>query len=191
MAIGLEKSNHRFLWVVKSPLNSNTEPDLEVLLPEGFLERTKDRGVVVKSWAPQSAILSHESIGGFVTHCGWNSVLEAVTCGVPMAAWPLYAEQRMNSVVLVEDMKLATPIEKVSSSSISEELVSAEELEKRVEEVEKRFEGQDKIPVPDFWGGIRVIPDVVEFWQGRESRLHDRFKYTKEGDGWIVERLSP
>ncbi|PON83985.1 UDP-glucuronosyl/UDP-glucosyltransferase [Trema orientale] len=132
MAIGLEKSNHRFLWVVKSPLNSNTEPDLEVLLPEGFLERTKDRGVVVKSWAPQSAILSHESIGGFVTHCGWNSVLEAVTCGVPMAAWPLYAEQRMNSVVLVEDMKLATPIEKVSSSSISEELVSAEELEKRV-----------------------------------------------------------
>ena len=90
-----------------------------------------DRGVVVKSWAPQSALRSHEAIGGFITHCGWNSVLEAVTCGVPMAAWPLYAEQRMNSVVLVEEMKLAIPIE-VSSSSPGEELVSAEELEKTV-----------------------------------------------------------
>lgn len=129
MAIGLERSNHRFLWVVKSP-HPMTEPDLESLLPEGFLERTKDRRVVVKSWAPQSAILSHESIGGFVTHCGWNSVLEAVTFGVPMAAWPLYAEQHMNSVVLVEEMKLATPIE--LSSSSGQEMVKAEELEKRV-----------------------------------------------------------
>ncbi|OMO66963.1 UDP-glucuronosyl/UDP-glucosyltransferase [Corchorus olitorius] len=58
------------------------EPDLNVLLPEGFLERTKDRGLVVKSWAPQVAVLNHDSVGGFVTHCGWNSVLEAVTAGV-------------------------------------------------------------------------------------------------------------
>ena len=67
-------------------------------------------------------------------------------------------------------------------------------LEKRVEDVEKRFEGMEKIPVPDFWGGLRVLPDMVEFWQGRDSRLHDRFKYTKvEGnDGkWKIERLSP
>ncbi|EXB64092.1 Anthocyanidin 5,3-O-glucosyltransferase [Morus notabilis] len=71
MAKGLEMSGQRFLWVVKSPLNSNrTEPDLEALLPKGFLERTKDRGLVMKSWAPQSAILRRESIGGFVTHCG-------------------------------------------------------------------------------------------------------------------------
>lgn len=112
MAKGLEMSGQRFLWVVKSPLNSNRmEPDLEALLPKGFLERTKDRGLMMKSWAPQSAILRQESIGGFVTHCGWNSVLEAVTCGVPMVAWPLYAEQCMNSVVLVEEMKLAMPLE--------------------------------------------------------------------------------
>jgi len=60
--------------------------------------------------------------------------------------------------------------------------------------VEKRFEGKDKIPVPEFWGGLRLIPDVVEFWQGRPSRLHDRVMYTKaEGEGgeWKVERLSP
>ena len=71
-----------------------------------------------------------------------------------------------------------------------------EELEKRVEDVEKRFDGKDKIPVPEFWGGLRVVPEVVEFWQGRPSRLHDRFRYMwveKEGgEGeWKVDRLSP
>ncbi|KAK0653604.1 Pyridoxamine 5'-phosphate oxidase [Lasiodiplodia hormozganensis] len=69
-----------------------------------------------------------------------------------------------------------------------------EELEERVREVERRFEGQEKIPVPPFWGGVRIVPSEVEFWQGRESRLHDRFRYTKEEGkeaGWKVQRLSP
>lgn len=80
------------------------------------------------------------------------------------------------------------------ASRQSSVLSGREELEKQVDEVEKRFEGQDKIPVPDSWGGIRVIPDMVEFWQGRPSRLHDRFKYTKDENtesGWKLERLSP
>lgn len=66
-------------------------------------------------------------------------------------------------------------------------------LDARVEAVEKRFEGQEEIPVPPFWGGLRIIPDSVEFWQGRESRLHDRFLYTRRDgtDGWKIERLSP
>lgn len=80
------------------------------------------------------------------------------------------------------------------ASAQSSVLQGREELEKRVEEVEKRFEGQERIPVPDFWGGIRVIPERMEFWQGRESRLHDRFQYTKDegvDGGWRIERLSP
>lgn len=80
------------------------------------------------------------------------------------------------------------------ASRQSEVIGGREELERRVEEVEGRFEGKEEIPVPDFWGGVRVVPEVVEFWQGRESRLHDRFRYTKiegDGEGWRVERLSP
>lgn len=66
------------------------------------------------------------------------------------------------------------------------------ELVAQVKEIETRFEGQEKIPVPSFWGGLRVIPDMIEFWQGRESRLHDRFQYTRQDDGtWKIERLSP
>ena len=60
-----------------------------------------------------------------------------------------------------------------------------------VEDVEEKFRGQEDIPVPEFWGGLRVVPESVEFWQGRESRLHDRFLYSKEGEAWKVERLSP
>ncbi|KAF4963686.1 hypothetical protein FSARC_8330 [Fusarium sarcochroum] len=69
------------------------------------------------------------------------------------------------------------------------------QLEGWVQEVEQKFDGEEKIPVPEFWGGLRIIPDRIEFWQGRESRLHDRFVYGRDEDGesdeWKLKRLSP
>ncbi|KAH8681338.1 hypothetical protein BX600DRAFT_446307 [Xylariales sp. PMI_506] len=68
------------------------------------------------------------------------------------------------------------------------------ELEDWVRETEQRFQGEEHIPVPDFWGGLRIVPESIEFWQGRESRLHDRFVYTRKEKGedeWTLERLSP
>ncbi|PKU64909.1 UDP-glycosyltransferase 88B1 [Dendrobium catenatum] len=146
IAIGLEKSQQKFLWVVRSPPNpvaalapgggesaklteAPLEPELEALLPEGFLDRTGERGLVVKSWAPQAEVLRHGAVGGFVTHCGWNSVLEAIVGGVAMVAWPLYAEQRMNKLMLVE-MGLAVEMRGYESGA-----VEAAEVEERVKGV--------------------------------------------------------
>ncbi|KAI9112911.1 hypothetical protein K1719_016025 [Acacia pycnantha] len=143
IARGLEKSGQRFLWVVRNPPSEKThnlaassqeDPDLDSLLPEGFLDRTKERGMVVKKWAPQGAVLKHGSAGGFVTHCGWNSVLEAVVAGVPMVAWPLYAEQRLNRVVMVEEMKIALWMHE-STWSPEGGMVEAAEVEERVTEL--------------------------------------------------------
>ncbi|KAJ9171492.1 hypothetical protein P3X46_014853 [Hevea brasiliensis] len=116
LALGLEMSQQRFLWVVRSPNDSvanatffsvQSQKDPCDFLPEGFLDRTKGRGLLVPSWAPQAQVLSHGSTGGFLTHCGWNSILESVVNGVPLIAWPLYAEQTMNAVMLTEDIKVA------------------------------------------------------------------------------------
>lgn len=65
------------------------------------------------------------------------------------------------------------------------------ELETLVNEVNSRFEGQEEIPRPDHWGGYRVEPDYLEFWQGRSSRLHDRITYKKEAGSWSIERIAP
>ncbi|CAL4954693.1 unnamed protein product [Urochloa decumbens] len=144
IAIGLERSGQRFLWVVRSPRNPDMfgqpvpEPDLEALLPEGFLGRTKDIGLVIKSWAPQVDVLRHRATGAFVTHCGWNSTLEGITAGQPLLCWPLYAEQRMNKVFIVEVMELG-----VEMKGYNEELVKAEEVETKVKWVMESEGGQE------------------------------------------------
>lgn len=146
IAIGLEKSDQRFLWIVRNPVSDQKhnlalglqdDPDFDSLLPKGFLERTKEKGLVVKNWAPQVAVLSHDSVGGFVSHCGWNSVLEAVCAGLPMIAWPLYAEQRFNRVVLVKEIEIA-----LWMHESEEGFVAASEVEERVRELMESEKGK-------------------------------------------------
>ena len=150
IATGLEGSGQRFLWVVKNPPADDkskeikqenlvwNEFDLDGLMPEGFSERTKNRGMVVKTWAPQVAVLRHQSVGGFVSHVGWNSVLEAVVAGVPMVAWPLHAEQFLNKAVLVENMKMAIGVEQRDGDG----LVSGAELERGIKQLMDSEEGR-------------------------------------------------
>nr|AFJ52924.1 UDP-glycosyltransferase 1 [Linum usitatissimum] len=118
LAHGLELSKQRFVWVVRRPTDfkdsayftfggSDEIPGRLNYLPDGFLERTRDVGMVVPNWAPQAEVLCHPSVGWFLSHCGWNSTLESVTNNVPMVVWPMYAEQRMNSTLLAEELKVA------------------------------------------------------------------------------------
>ncbi|KAI3439643.1 uncharacterized protein J3R85_004476 [Psidium guajava] len=118
MAWGLELSQQRFLWIARKPtdasasaaffnVGSDEEDDPTKYLPQGFLEKTREVGMVSPSWAAQVAILSHPSVAAFLSHCGWNSSVESLAKGVPMIAWPLYAEQRMNAAMLAEDLGVA------------------------------------------------------------------------------------
>ncbi|KAG8099904.1 hypothetical protein GUJ93_ZPchr0013g34771 [Zizania palustris] len=133
IAHGLELSGHRFLWVLRNPRAPGTplptDPNLEELLPEGFLDRTRARGLIWQTWAPQKEILAHAAVGGFVTHCGWNSILESLWFGVPMLPWPLYAEQHMNAFTLVASMGVAVAMEVDRKQS---NFVAASELDRAV-----------------------------------------------------------
>ncbi|XP_051209172.1 anthocyanidin 5,3-O-glucosyltransferase [Lolium perenne] len=134
IAAGLENSGHRFLWVVRAP--HGDDPDLDALLPDGFLNRTGGRGLVVKQWAPQAEVLRHSATGAFVTHCGWNSVLEGVTAGVPMLCWPLHSEQKMNRLHMVGEMGVA-----MEMVGWQQGLVQAGEVERKVRLVMESEEG--------------------------------------------------
>lgn len=109
IGLGLESSNRPFIWVVTN--NGENYFELENwLIKENFEERVKGRGLLIKGWAPQILILSHPSIGGFLTHCGWNSTIEGVCFGVPMITWPLFAEQFLNEKYIVQVLKIGVRI---------------------------------------------------------------------------------
>ncbi|PON64035.1 UDP-glucuronosyl/UDP-glucosyltransferase [Parasponia andersonii] len=109
LAKGLEKSGVHFVWSVKAPTGVDVEGDYG-RVPLGFEDRVAGRGLVIRGWAPQVLILNHRAVGAFLTHCGWNSVLEAVAAGVPMLAWPLGADQFANATLLVDQLKVATTV---------------------------------------------------------------------------------
>lgn len=91
-AWGLANSKWNFLWVIRPNL---VEGGDEVISEELLKEETKERGLFV-GWCPQERVLGHPSVGGFLSHCGWNSTLESISEGVPMACWPFFAEQQTN-----------------------------------------------------------------------------------------------
>nr|XP_043610082.1 anthocyanidin 3-O-glucosyltransferase 2-like [Erigeron canadensis] len=135
IAFGIEKSGYKFIWSLRRPPTEGLKGfpgeymDFNEVLPDGFLERTYGRGKVI-GWVPQQAVLSNEAIGGFVTHCGWNSVLESIWYGVPMATWPIYAEQQLDAFQLVKELGLAVEISlDYNERNENQELVRAQDIE--------------------------------------------------------------
>ncbi|KAG6556600.1 hypothetical protein Mapa_001541 [Marchantia paleacea] len=112
IAHGLENSKQPFLCVLHQPLKTpdyQTDDIFSVIPPE-CIERTKDRGLFVQRWAPQMKVLSHPSTGGFLSHLGFNSMLEGVCLGVPLLGWPLGAEQMFNSRWVVDEAKIGLEV---------------------------------------------------------------------------------
>ncbi|XP_058007059.1 anthocyanidin 3-O-glucosyltransferase 2-like isoform X3 [Hevea brasiliensis] len=136
IAYALECSRYRFLWSLRRPSPPGLLPspsdyeDPQEVLPEGFLNRMTGIGKVI-GWAPQVTILAHPAVGGFVSHCGWNSVLESIWFGVPIATWPMYAEQQFNAFEMVTELELAVEI-KMDYRNDSGVIVNCNEIERGI-----------------------------------------------------------
>ncbi|KAI9110833.1 hypothetical protein K1719_018271 [Acacia pycnantha] len=155
IARALERSGVHFVWSLRKPPPKGTFEapkdylNVEEVLPEGFLERTAEIGRVI-GWAPQTQILSHKAVGGFVSHCGWNSILESIYYGVPIATWPTHAEQQLNAFQLVRDLKMSVEISldhrREFGSVRKSGVISAERIEKGIRQVmEKESEVRKKV----------------------------------------------
>ncbi|EXB38054.1 UDP-glycosyltransferase [Morus notabilis] len=170
---GLERSGYRFLLVLKcSEVDEEDKDDLKDLVGDSFLERTRNKGMVVKGWVSQQEILEHPSIGAFVNHCGWNSVMEAARRGIPMVAWPQIGDQRVNAEI-VKNAGLGI-WESKWGLGLQAELVCGEEIEKKIKEVmenEKLREmakkvGDEARKYTNIGGrSEKVLKELVEFLQ--------------------------
>ncbi|KAL3850086.1 hypothetical protein ACJIZ3_011968 [Penstemon smallii] len=137
LAKALEASNVNFIWVVRPPSNSLGNNTNTNWFPIGFEERiaSSKKGLLLKKWAPQAEILSHDSIGAFFSHCGWNSIIEGLSNGVPMLSWPMGAEQPFNAQLLEDEMRVCIGVANGASCEVKyEEIIKKIELMMRSEE---------------------------------------------------------
>ncbi|BFG25817.1 hypothetical protein CerSpe_120910 [Prunus speciosa] len=126
---GLANSKHFFLWVIR--------PDLVIgdsaILPAEFVDETKERGLIA-SWCPQEQVLNHPSVGGFLTHSGWNSTVESLSAGVPMICWPFVSEQLTNCWYTCNElgcgMEIDSNVKRDEVEKLVRELMEGEKCEK-------------------------------------------------------------
>ncbi|GFP80013.1 UDP-glycosyltransferase 92a1 [Phtheirospermum japonicum] len=144
LAKALEASNVNFLWVFRAPTDNNNikAANKDDFLPTGFEDRIKasDKGLLVENWAPQTEILAHESVGAFLSHCGWNSMIEALSEGVPMLTWPMAGDQPFNARFLEKEIGASVG---VANGVVSE--VKCEEMVKKIELIMKDGDGDGNV----------------------------------------------
>ncbi|XP_047339741.1 zeatin O-glucosyltransferase-like [Impatiens glandulifera] len=141
MAFGLKESKQRFLWVLRDADKGDifTGEVRNLKLPNGFEESVKETGMVVRDWVPQMEILAHRSVGGFMSHCGWNSCLESLSLGVPIAAWPIHSDQPYNALFISEILKVGIEVREWADQS---EVVSSFAIKRAVERLMDSEEGE-------------------------------------------------
>ncbi|GAV69561.1 UDPGT domain-containing protein [Cephalotus follicularis] len=127
IATALKNSNRSFIWVVKRP--EFPSPNREGELPQGFIEETKSQGLIV-SWSPQTKVLAHPALACFITHCGWNSMLETMTAGVPVIAYPQWTDQPTNAKLVTDVFSIGLRLRPNQDG-----IITSEEVERCVKEI--------------------------------------------------------
>lgn len=140
LGLGLEASNRPFIWVIREKSGSQLDELEHWIKEQGFEERNNGKGLLIRGWAPQVLILSHPAVGGFLTHCGWNSTLEAICGGVPMVTWPLFGDQFFNEKLIVQILGVGVRVGVEAPVKWGEEeeigvLVKKEDVERAIEEL--------------------------------------------------------
>nr|GMC86084.1 zeatin O-glucosyltransferase-like [Ipomoea batatas] len=141
IAIGLAESEQKFIWVLREADKGDVfvGEARRAELPEGYEEGIKGKGMVVRDWAPQLEILAHPSTGGFMSHCGWNSCMESISMGVPIAAWPMHSDQPRNAMLITKVLKMGVEVDDCSS----QEIVSSQRIADGVKRLMGSREGDE------------------------------------------------
>ncbi|KAK1397492.1 Glycosyltransferase [Heracleum sosnowskyi] len=144
IAVGLENSGQKFIWVLRDADKGDifTEDVRKSDLPMGYEDRILEagQGMIVRDWAPQLEILAHASTGGFMSHCGWNSCLESMSMGVPIATWPMHSDQPRNAVLITKVLKLGIVVKDWTPGN---DLVESVHIENAVKELIASKEGDE------------------------------------------------
>ncbi|KAI3471698.1 hypothetical protein Pfo_028348 [Paulownia fortunei] len=142
LALGMERSEQKFIWVLRDADKGDVfEGDVRrAPLPERYEERVEGRGLIVRDWAPQLEILGHPSTGGFISHCGWNSCIESISMGVPIAAWPMHSDQPRNAVLMTKVLKIGV---EMKDWAIRDDVISSDTVEKAVRRLMASREGDE------------------------------------------------
>ncbi|KAJ8572380.1 hypothetical protein K7X08_008891 [Anisodus acutangulus] len=169
LAMGIEDSEQEFIWVVRE---GKIEQENEEWLPEGFDERRKEKGLIIRGWAPQVLILDHKAIGAFVTHCGWNSTLEGISAGVPMVTWPVFAEQFFNEKLVTEVLRIGVGVGSVKWQKTCSEGVKKRSNSKDNKESDETF-ANTEVKVP-------TVPFHAEFSETKLCQKKETIEYHKD-----------
>eukprot|EP00252_Welwitschia_mirabilis_P001829 TRINITY_DN1176_c0_g1_i2.p1 TRINITY_DN1176_c0_g1~~TRINITY_DN1176_c0_g1_i2.p1 ORF type:complete len:312 (+),score=11.71 TRINITY_DN1176_c0_g1_i2:1195-2130(+) len=159
-AMGLMESKVPFIWVLRPDVLEGCSA-VEEVLPKEFIEGTRDQGMVVK-WCSQLQVLRHPSVGGFVTHCGWNSIMEALWIGVPMMGFPLLTDQYTNYWIISEQLRVAKSGGGVSCRSKGNlrAPISRADIARNVKELMSEGEERSEIKAKAIWARDAVRKSV-------------------------------